>query len=257
MNRTVYLSHLIEDGALGRLLNMWPEAGIETIEFGVGQNLDSREKSEKQYLERMGEWIRERPFSVHGPFLDLNPGSFDSLIAEATRTRFEQAYASAARLGADRIIFHTGFDPHTCYETGWPGQAVEFWKRFLEGTDGTIQIHLENVLDLHWEVVAYILDRTDCPWFTACLDMGHAGAYSLQKPEEWVRGLAGRISHLHLHDNDGTKDAHRPIGEGTISWERVFGAVGRCCRREISATVENLSEEDFRVSLDYLFTKNF
>ena len=35
------------------------------------------------------------------------------------------------------------------------------------------------------------------------------------------------ISHFHLHDNDGTTDAHAAIGDGTIDFPAVMAAVRR------------------------------
>ncbi len=247
----LYLSHLIEDAALTSLLEAHPGIGIETIEFGIGENLDHMEQTTDRYEGRMGGWIRNRPFSIHGPFLDLNPGSYDSLIREATMTRFLQSYSCARALGADRILFHTGFSPDTCFETGWPDMAAEFWKRFLEHTDGSIQIHLENVLDLHWETVASILDRVGCPYFTACLDAGHAHVYSPQTPLEWLEGLGSSIGHLHLHDNIGDLDSHLALGKGNIPLRPLFEKIRLCCP-DASITLENPEQEALEESLSVL-----
>ncbi len=249
--KTIYISHLATDLEMKEVLEDWPAVGIETIEFGVGDNLDVLERTAEKYRMRMGRWLAERPFSVHGPFLDLNPGSYDSLIREATMVRFRQAYEGAAMLKADRILFHTGFVPETCYETGWPDKAAEFWKRFLDEKGGEMPVHLENVLDLHWETAAYILDKVNCPYFTACVDIGHAAAYSKQSPLEWLSGLGSRIGHLHLHDNDGKEDLHQALGKGKLPLKQVLQMAEACCP-EASVTIENTETVDIRESLLFL-----
>ncbi len=246
-----YISQLMEDPALFSLLEEHPAWGVETIEFSIGDNLDRGTEAVRDYRKRMGRWLETRPLSVHGPFLDLNPGSFDSLIREATLRRCRQAYRAAAELGADRIVFHTGFLPATCYETGWPEKAAEFWKEFLERTDGSLAVHLENVMDLHWQILRRILDLVGCPHFTACLDLGHIWVFSPQRPEEWLAGLGERTGHLHLHDNRGEKDTHSALGQGTIPWDSVEQAIRRYCPG-VSITIENSLPEQARESLRFL-----
>lgn len=225
----LYFSHLMEDAEAIRLLEQNPCIGLESIEFGIGFTLDDVDQTEKNYRNRVGEWTEKRPFSVHGPFLDLNPGSYDSLIAEASLKRFRQSYDLAKRFEADRIVFHSGFNPQTAFEQGWAQQSAEFWKRFLEPLDGSIKVHIENVLDLHVEIVEEILTLTDCPFFTACVDIGHANAYAKQTPEYFIERLGNRIGHLHLHDNHGERDEHLPLGEGDINIERILGLVAEKC----------------------------
>ena len=251
-----YISQLVPEEELTALLAENPGLGVEAISFGIGDTLDQGPEAVKAYARQRERWPGPRPLSLHGPFLDLNPGSFDSLIREATLRRFRQAYRAAAELGAERIVFHTGFLPATCFEEGWPEQAAEFWKRFLEDTDGTVAVHLENVMDRHWQVLRRILDLTDCPYFTACLDLGHLRVFSSQTPEEWIDGLGNRIGHLHLHDNTGEQDAHGALGEGSVPWDSVFSALERRCPKA-TAAIENSGAGQIRKSLTFLRARGY
>lgn len=40
----------------------------------------------------MGSCIDNRPLSLHGPFLDLNPIRFDSLVKNSILKRYNQVY---------------------------------------------------------------------------------------------------------------------------------------------------------------------
>ncbi len=53
------------------------------------------------------------------------------------------------------------------------------------------------------------------------LDVGHANLNDGSLPGF----LAHPIAHFHLHDNDGGKDTHSTVGEGTIDFRAVMDAV--------------------------------
>lgn len=52
-----------------------------------------------------------------------------------------------------------------------------------------------------------------------CLDVGHAYCFSPTPLGEWWQGLAPQLQEMHLHDNDGSFDYHRPPGCGLVDWE--------------------------------------
>ncbi|MEN6342212.1 MAG: sugar phosphate isomerase/epimerase family protein [Methanospirillum sp.] len=60
------------------------------------------------------------------------------------------------------------------------------------------------------------------------LDVGHAHQNHVL-PEF----LEVPINHFHLHDNDGTTDAHAAIGDGTIDFSAVMAAVRRSGARPV------------------------
>jgi len=49
------------------------------------------------------------------------------------------------------------------------------------------------------------------------LDVGHFNL-NQRNPLEFARAFASRLVHVHLHDNDGSKDQHLPPGTGRIDW---------------------------------------
>ena len=81
--------------------------GVECIEFSISDNLDRLERKMEQYQKRL-EQMENPPLTLHGPFLDLNPASFDSRIRKATMERFDQCYQAGIRLGAKKIVYHSG-----------------------------------------------------------------------------------------------------------------------------------------------------
>lgn len=243
------ISHLLSDQRTRELMQAY-DLGLEEIRFGVGSVLD-RLSEEIALYEKEGLWgktqagdikkaslsaasleggerggceAEEKPINrknrpwqkggltFHGPFLDLYPASFDSLAAKTARIRFSQCYEAALRLGAEGIVFHTGFVPGIHQRDSWIQRSCRFWEDFLEEREGKgPAVYLENVQDPDPAAILEVLEKTDHPLFKACLDIGHLKCHSSQSPREWIRILGGRIGHVHLHDNDGMSDLHLGI----------------------------------------------
>ena len=55
--------------------------------------------------------------TIHAPFMDLSPGSFEPLLREVTRRRFHQAMDAAALLRPRVVVFHPGYDKWRYGET--------------------------------------------------------------------------------------------------------------------------------------------
>lgn len=52
-----------------------------------------------------------------------------------------------------------------------------------------------------------------------CLDIGHAGING--EIDIYMKSFPDRIKEIHLHDNDGKRDLHLPLGSGSIPWYRI------------------------------------
>ena len=89
----IYVSHLLKDEEMKEIIAQ-TGMGVESIEFSVAENLDKPGRTLETYRKRL-EFMGCRELVLHGPFLDLNPMAYDSLVVQATRTRYEQAYQAA------------------------------------------------------------------------------------------------------------------------------------------------------------------
>lgn len=188
--------------------------GVESIRFSIGSLLDRLSPELETFRGELAGF--SGPLSLHGPFLDLHPASCDPLIRAAARTRFQSAYDAAQSLGAAHLVCHTGWLPVPYGFGDWLPEATAFWREFLRDKDDTVQIHIENVFERDWRPLAALIDAIDLPFVTACLDVGHCGIRPQYPAEEWIRGLGGRIGHVHLHNNDGVRDRHAGLEEGIL-----------------------------------------
>lgn len=243
----LYLSHLMPDEDMADLLKQY-HLGVEAIEFSIGYCLDAWRDKTSAYRERLARMDWEGPLSVHGPFLDLNPVSWDSRIAQASWERFSQAYQAAWELGSRKIVYHTCFVPMVNFLEGWTERMVEFWNRFMRDKDTEITVCLENVFDPEYAPFVEIAQGVDHPAFGLCFDVGHAHCSTVYPAREWLENLHPYIRHLHLHDNHGVRDEHLGMGQGTLPWETILEFI-RENMPHVDAVIENSTREFCETSL--------
>ena len=124
----ICISHLLPDEEMQELVTV-TGAGVESIDFSISDNLDHLGKRIELYQKKL-EKMENPPLILHGPFLDLNPAAFDSLIREVTMTRFTQCYQAGLKLGAKKIVYHSGMIPCVYYREGWADQVSRFLQNF-------------------------------------------------------------------------------------------------------------------------------
>ena len=182
----IYISHLVLDDEMKALVNEYG-TGIESIDFSISDNLDQLSDSIKTYWQKMKE-IGTRDLILHGPFLDVNPCAYDSLVREATMTRFNQCYEAGLQLGAKKIVFHSGMNPYVYYKEYWAEHVAKFWKEFMKNKT-ELEVVLENVFDDDWRLLLDVYKKVNQPNFKLCLDIGHAHCYSSLDVREWAKNL--------------------------------------------------------------------
>lgn len=244
----LYFSHLLPDEETKEIIKE-TGMGLESIEFSISENLDHLDSCLLAYekrLERMG----CKNLILHGPFLDLNPMTFDERIREVTRKRYEEAYAAAKKLGAKKIVYHSCHVPDFYLLIGWAERMAQFFEEFLADKDDSVEVLMENVLDRVWEPLKETTERVNHPAFGLCLDIGHAHCYSKDPVQQWAQALNPYIRHVHVHDNLGKKDSHLALGEGTIPVQEVFDKLKQ--KAECTYTIECSSYEAVMKSYDML-----
>lgn len=239
----IYISDLLSDAEMRELVEE-TEAGVESIDFSIAEKLDRLSESVRFYKERLRK-IGTEDVTFHGPFLDLNPVTFDSEIRKVTMRRFQQAYSAALELGAKKIVFHTGFHPDIYYLIGWADRMADFFHEFLNGRD-EIQIVLENLYDREYQALIDVKKQLSESNFGLCLDLGHANCFSPVPVTTWAKEMAPYVKHVHVHDNMGDRDAHLALGNGNIPVEQVLQELKGS--KECTYTIECNCKEDVRTS---------
>ena len=191
--------------------------------------------------------------SIHAPFMDLSPGAVDEKIRAVTVSRFEKALDMARKLGAKTVVFHSGYEKwkYAMHIDIWLERSVLTWRPLIEEAkkEGT-RIAVENIFEDSPENLTALFGQLGCQNFGLCFDAGHFNLFSKSPLETWLGPLKKYIIELHLHDNDGSHDAHRPIGDGKFPFEKLFSELKGL--ENIVPTIEAHSAEDALESLKRL-----
>ena len=195
------------------------------------------------------------PIALHGPFIGIEYGHVDHLLREAVNRRLDLTFAAATQLGATRVVLHGGYNPITDLfhlQDAWLHTNIGFWQHEIRRwADARIQVVLENDTDRSPDLLVSLVDAVDDPSLGLCLDIGHVHVFSDLDAVAWLRRMAHRLRHIHLHDNDGARDRHWPLGRGTIPLEPFYAAVAALVP---DVTIALEVEDDMAVKLDNLRT---
>ncbi|MDD2715023.1 MAG: sugar phosphate isomerase/epimerase [Candidatus Wallbacteria bacterium] len=196
----------------------------EIVDFALPFFLDGAEAQKRlSFYEKALKNRNGRRFSMHGVFMDIQPQSQDPYIREASRKRISENLTFAGRLGIDRIVFHSGYNPlikNRFYDDSWLEGSAEYWKLALQEFGGTILI--ENMFDDRPDMLLRLMEDVACERLRICLDVGHCQCFSRMPLEKWFE-LAPYIDYFHLNDNRGQSDEHLSVGAGSIDWTTFNG----------------------------------
>ncbi|MFO7862019.1 MAG: sugar phosphate isomerase/epimerase family protein [Desulfosalsimonas sp.] len=202
----------------------WLEIFTENrIQPEIGLDAESLDRFAADDFSRAGRWFADAGcrITVHGPFLDLSPGSPDPEIRSVTHKRLTKARAVAEALCPKTMVCHAGYDParYSFIRQEWYKRAADTWNRHGRGLwEKGIRLVLENVYEPDPGDLADMFEKTDPETTGFCLDVGHLNVFSSFSLSEWLKRLGPRIRQLHLHDNCGKTDDHLGMGQGIIDF---------------------------------------
>ncbi len=189
--------------------------------MGEGQHL--LPEVEKHFLDATSSY--DMRFSAHAPMSDVNIGSLNENIRQAAVTELVRGMEAADRMGMDTYTFHPGFwSPLGLLAKERVYEAIRSSLRSIDrASDGlAIRPAMENMPDLPFAIckrpdeLFYLLEGTG---IGVCFDVGHANVSgNLDRFLEHSE----RYTNVHVHDNNGDRDAHLPIGDGEIDFNRVL-----------------------------------
>jgi|WetSurMetagenome_2_1015567.scaffolds.fasta_scaffold68338_1 sugar phosphate isomerase/epimerase len=167
-------------------------------------------------------------YTIHAPYHGINIASIFETIRRSSIEVMLDCFYVAAEMGAN-VIVHPGY---YAWEQERPSARRQFNKSRQELTnaaeDFSLTFYFENMGDMDYFFLR-TPDELELIGDTGlALDVGHANLNHCL-PDF----LETTISHMHIHDNNGKKDSHSPVGEGDID----FGAVLSGLRRNRATAV--------------------
>lgn len=196
-----------------------------------------------------------RRVTLHGPFVDLAPGSRDPLIREATQRRLDQLAAAAHVFRPLSVVCHAGYDwrRHAYFRDEWLAATASAWRWLAHRlADAGARLMLENVYERGPREALPLITELAGDGVKWCLDIGHAMAFGESPVAEWLAVLDSHIGQMHLHDNDGNADDHLELGAGAIDLDGVLRYLETRSTDRPVLTLEPHREADLAPSLDYL-----
>lgn len=187
----------------------------------VDEGLHSLDRHRVTILKEQAE-SHDLTYTVHAPFAGMNIATPSDLVLRATIKRLKQSLANAARLEAIQWIMHPALRTGT--SMFYPGQDWTLNMNNVQvlaeyGRDSGVRVGLENgmapfilksVVDFH-----RFYDEADFD-VGLVLDTGHANLNN--EVILFLHDFSEKITHIHVHDNNGKTDEHLPIGNGSIDW---------------------------------------
>ena len=217
---------------------------------------EGRQKITAESLPEIKDIISTMDFeiTVHGPFSDLNLASLIDPIWEETIRQIKQCVELSADF-SKVVVVHPGLlSPlgSQMPDRSWE-RNVEALKALADhAKDYGVRICLENMPDME-----KLLCRTPGELFGmvdsvgrdnlgTTFDAGHAN--TTKNVAGYLKEKA-RIDHVHIHDNKGIADQHLAIGDGTVDWGLVLGALKDF---EGVLVIEGRNAEEGKRSLEFL-----
>lgn len=166
--------------------------------------------------------------SLHPPTTSMDL-SCDSLeLRLFSLSEHLKAIELAGELRAEHVVIHPGFCCESLENRG-PAleRALDSMERLLKAAkEAGVSLAVENVgwrqySDFSLDEYCSFLEYFHPEEVVALLDVGHAFLNRWSFSEVFQR-LGNRLHALHLHDNNGIKDQHLPIGQGHLPWEEIW-----------------------------------
>ncbi len=200
-------------------------------------------------IEQIGKWLREfglRLLDLHGSIGPekswCSSREYERLAGiELVRNRI----AMTARLGGDVVIMHA---PEPAAEA----EKDIFRSRLFASMQALapfakergVRIAIENG---NFQIIRKILAEFSPEYVGLCYDSGHGNM--IAGGLDHLESLKDRLISIHLHDNDGTGDQHKPLFTGTVDWPRLAriaagSSYAKCVSLEVSMRLAGITDED-------------
>ncbi len=208
------------------------EYGAEYIELMLdGKSWDGFEGRMDDLCNELKKYPVE--YAVHSPVWNFNLAASSVYIREASMKAYKDAIIFAYKINAHHVVLHPGFVDIPHQEKEYAKElALKALKELADFNESyKVDLLLENVgndTTSLYTMEEYMELLNDFPeHMKYIIDIGHANITKWSIPS-LIKTLGSRIKAFHINDNDGEKDIHLTMGEGTVRWDEFI----ECIRNE-------------------------
>jgi sugar phosphate isomerase/epimerase len=253
MTLSITADYLTSEGCPQPYLRRIADAGFSHVHWGYHFNTDFI-YSEYE-MDRIEAWLKEYGLAL----LDLHASSgvekkyyslreYERLAGVAlVKNRIDMA----ARLNSGVVILHVpGEPPEETERALFEGQvrkSLDALQAYAENMG--VKIALENLDKRNFLHIQKLFSEYGPDFLGFCYDSGHGNLYD--KAFTDLESVKDRLISIHLHDNDGLSDQHKPLFSGTVDWKGLAAVMARsaydkCVSMELmTANAEFDSQEAF------------
>jgi len=161
-------------------------------------------------------------FVLHAPYHGMNIACLFEPVRRASVEVMTDCFAVAAEIGAS-VVLHPGY-------FAWELEREQADRQFIKSLSElsaaarelSITFYFENMGDMNFFNLRTPEDLSIIDGTGFTLDVGHANLNRCLPAF-----LRTHIDHMHIHDNNGKRDSHSPVGEGEIDFAPVIAAQRR------------------------------
>jgi len=208
-----------------------------------------------QEIEKINNAFKDRNIlkRIHGPFMDICPGSSDKKVRDLSQERILSAIELCSMLGCSDIVLHSHYDPvyHKRHFNEWFNFSKIVWANVSrEAQKSNVTVYIENSEDDNPEPIIAILK--EYPLFKACFDLAHFSIFSSGNWRDILRRYPkDSIGEVHLSDNDTKEDLHLVLGQGSLEIEPFLAEIDTYKEKPI-ITIEPHSNEGLLMDIKYI-----
>jgi len=225
-------------------------------------DINSQKRSK---LRRVLERLSITPL-VHASFYDVNLASLNPLMRRASVAQLKECIELAKDVNAKSVVVHPGQLPKDYPES----MLKQSFLNLIDGISSVIEmaegfditLALENThkggdygVIRFPEDYSNIIGRFDSPHLKAAFDIGHANTFNMDLGASIMK-ISDYLVNIHIHDNDGERDTHLPVGEGIIDFRNILKVLKKLDYKG-PLIIENTTFEDAiksRESLDEIWS---
>lgn len=176
-------------------------------------------------------------YTMHAPFCGVNLASINPKLREASVNEILNSITYAKELKCELIVVHPGTisyprDLQKFQHISKENERDSFFRICEHAENENILVCLENMprlppaFKMAWtgESLIEIVDELSSDFLQLALDVGHCNTTDIPIPR-MIHDFGSRIKHVHIHDNNGFRETHSIVGQGTVPWRAVIDAL--------------------------------
>jgi sugar phosphate isomerase/epimerase len=184
-------------------------------------------------------------YTVHSPTADINIASCREPIRQASLDLLREVCRAAGEIDAGCVVVHPGFSPWIqLLDRSYLALRRSLGDLAAIQEEYGVPVAVENMGS--WEMCHFrdpsLLPALYDAGLSFCLDFGHANLNGVL--DKFL--AVGIPLHVHLHDNDGSGDAHQALGSGKVDYPRVISLLPRNASRIVEVQTLGAYDESVR-----------